>query len=483
MYHGKQIAGLLLAAFLAAMFAPHAAAQETPESEPGVIYKIPIREMIEPALLYVIRRGVAEAEARDADAIIFVMDTPGGTLDAARDIMHTIQNIEVPTYTFVEQEAFSAGAIIALATDEIYMAPGSVIGDAMPIMMSAFGGVQEMPEAIEEKMVSAVSALIRSAAEQGGHDKKLAESMVRREMEYIIDDEVICAKGQLLTLTDQEAARTVNDDGNIRPLLSSGTVEDIDALLNIIDRTDAEIVEMNVTASEHVARLIAGFAPLFLIVGLIGIYIEVKTPGFGLPGIIGVVALATFLWGHHIAGLAGMEDIVLLMLGFVLLALEIFVIPGFGVAGISGIVLIAWSLIGAMIQHYPGGPWLPSWEQMEMPLIKFALSLGITAVIAAILARYLPKSTAFRRLVLAESTNRDAGYTASAQTEDLVGMVGTALTDLHPAGRARFGDRKLDTVTRGDFIDRGRQIRIVETHGSRIIVEAHEDHTEKETES
>ena len=141
----------------------HAPAAEAPVKQ-DVVYTIPIRGMIEPALLYVIRRGVAEARATDAKAIIFIMDTPGGTVDAASEIVRTIQNVNIPTYTFVEKNAFSAGAIIALATRHIYMAPGSVIGDAMPIIMSPFGGVQEMTEDLKEKAVSGVAALIRSAS-------------------------------------------------------------------------------------------------------------------------------------------------------------------------------------------------------------------------------------------------------------------------------------------------------------------------------
>ena len=163
---------------------PEASGQPAhPSSTPQpLVYIIPIKKMIEPALLYVVRRGVDEAVRNDAEAIIFEMDTPGGAVNAAKEIISVITKTDIPTYTFVEKDAYSAGAIIALATPNIYMAPGSVIGAATPMMMSPVGGVQEMPDEVQEKMTSAVAAMVRSAAEQGGHDKQLAEAMVRADM-------------------------------------------------------------------------------------------------------------------------------------------------------------------------------------------------------------------------------------------------------------------------------------------------------------
>ncbi|MFH0953488.1 MAG: NfeD family protein [Verrucomicrobiota bacterium] len=460
---------ILLAGLLAVFAAvtPAAPAAELPSS--GLVYLIPIRGMIEPALLYVIRRGVSEAQAADARAIVFVMDTPGGTVDAARDIINTIQKISVPTYTFVEKNAFSAGAIIALATKHIYMAPGSVIGDAMPIMITPFGSPQEMPDDLKEKAVSGVAALVRSAAEAGGHDKQLAEKMVRRELEFKIGDDVIGKKGELLTLTNIEAERKFGKEK--KPLLSEGTVPDLQGMLKQIGPEHAEVKELKVTAAEYVARFIAAFAPLFLMAGLLGIYIEIKTPGFGLPGLLGILSLAIFFWGHHIAGLAGMEDMLVFLGGLTLLLIEIFLIPGFGVVGVTGILLMVWAALSAMIERYPGGPWYPSLDQLQWPLLKLSGSLVGSAVVIALIARFLPESALFRRLTLEKAASRQAGYAASEDTHFLLGLEGKALSQLRPAGTAMFGDRKLDVVTRGDYLQPGTAIRIVESHGNRIIVE------------
>ena len=435
-----------------------------------VVYAIPIRGMIEPALLYVIRRGVQEADAVDAKAIVFVMDTPGGTLQAASDIVRTIQKIKVPTYTFVEKEAFSAGAIIAMATKHIYMAPGTVIGDAMPILMTPWGGVQEMPEDIKEKSVSAVAALIRSAAEEGGHNKELAEKMVRREIEFKIGDEVISPAGQLLTLTNVEAERKAGEPK--QPILSEGTVKDVNELLKTVGLEGASVKEMEVTAIERVARFIAALAPLFLIVGLLGLYIEFKMQGTIIPGAIGVLCLAIFFWGHHIAGLAGMEDILIFLLGMALLTIEITFIPGFGAIGLLGIGLMLWALLDAMIEKYPGGPWYPAWPAVQVPLLKLSVSLIGSAVAAMFLGKFLPKTRLFKNIGLETTTSKKNGYAASDDLKSLIGLEGRALSPLRPAGSAEFGGQRLDVITRGDYLASGTPIRVVESHGSRIIVEA-----------
>nr|HPR69224.1 ATP-dependent Clp protease proteolytic subunit [Kiritimatiellia bacterium] len=344
----------LFLALLTALAAPPARSEPAPAPPTAPVYVIPIRGQIEGALLYVIRRGLAEAERDNAAAVLLVMDTPGGTLNAASDIVRSIQAAPTPVHTFIEKDAFSAGAIIALATRSIYMAPGSVIGDALPILMSPVGGVQEMPEGLEEKSVSAVSALVRAAAQEAGHDPELAEKMVRREKEFKIGDEVISPAGQLLTLTAEEAARSGREEG--RSLLSAGTLPDLAAVLEALGLAGHPVRELQITAAERTARWIAAAAPVLMILGFLGIYLEIKTPGIGLPGLFGAVCLALFFWGHHIAGLAGMEDLLLFAAGVVLILIEIFVIPGFGVTGMLGIVLVLLSLVGAMTRIIPGGP-------------------------------------------------------------------------------------------------------------------------------
>lgn len=430
-----------------------------------VVYIIPIKKMIEPALLYVVRRGVDEAVRNDAQAIIFEMDTPGGAVNAAEGIVNAITHTDIPTYTFVENDAFSAGAIIALATKHIYMAPGSVIGAATPMMMGPTGGVKEMPEEVLEKMTSAVAALVRSAAEQGGHDKQLAEAMVRADMEYSVNGKVISEEGRLLTLTNVEAEQLVGEDQH--PLLSEGTVKDIDALLETIGMSNAEKRVLEISAAEKLARLIAGIAPILMMIGLGGIWLEIKTPGFGVFGIAGVTCLLLFFFGHHIAGLAGMEDILVFIVGVVFLAIEIFVTPGFGVMGISGMILIFFSLMNAMIEHVPG-KWRPvsfSMETFSGPLLKVTLSFLGALVLVCFAGKFLPKTKLFQSLTL------DTVLAEAEENPELIGLEGIAHSDLRPGGTAYFGEQKMDVVTYGDYIRRSTPVRIVEAHGHRVVVE------------
>ncbi|MDY0148736.1 MAG: NfeD family protein [Kiritimatiellia bacterium] len=458
---------LLLLALLAGI---PAAAQSPPApvAAQSPVYVIPIRGQIEGALLYVIRRGLAEAERQGAAAVLLVLDTPGGTLNAASDIVRSIQAAKTPVHSFVEKDAFSAGAIIALATRSIYMAPGAVIGDALPIMVSPIGGVQEMPEGLEEKSVSAVSALVRAAAQAAGHDPELAEKMVRREKEYTIGEEVISPAGQLLTLTAEEAARPGREEG--KALLSAGTQPDIEAVLEALGLAGHPIVEMDITVAERVARLIAAAAPILMILGFLGIYLEIKTPGIGLPGIFGAICLALFFWGHHIAGLAGQEDLLIFAAGVLLILVEIFIIPGFGITGLLGISLVLISLVGAMTRIIPGGPVLPEWPDVQLSLFKTGVAIVGTGGAILVLGRFLPRNRFVNRLALATSTAATEGYTAADNSSALVGLTGTALTPLRPAGAARIDGQRRDVVTAGEFIEAGTPIQIVEAHGSRLVV-------------
>jgi len=434
----------------------------------STVWVIPLRGPIEPALLYIVRRGAREAAKGNVSAVVFVMDTPGGQLDAAEGIIRQIQGIRVPTYTWVERHAFSAGALIALATKKIYMAPGSLIGDALPIMVVPLLGPQEMPDDLKEKIVAATAAIARSAAEQAGHDPAVAEAMVRADMELKIDGEVIKPAGRLLTLTAEEARRPVGP--NRRPLLSAGTVCSLEELLAVVGLAGAQVRELRVTSAERLARWIQALSWLFLLVGIGGIYIEVKTPGFGLPGTIGILALAIFFWGHHVAGLAGYEDLALIVLGVVLLAVELW-LPGFGIFGMLGTLLLVAGVILTMSERPLGGGWWPEPISLRRALGQFGAAVAGTAVLIWAIQRWFPRTRAYHALVLTASTSRTQGFTSSHVPTDLLGQTGVALSDLRPAGIVRLGDSRLDVVTDGEFVPAGTRVRVVHVDGFRVVVE------------
>jgi membrane-bound serine protease (ClpP class) len=454
----RRILSILLMAFML----PTTHAQEDNTS---TVYIIPIQKMIEPALLYVVRRGVDEATRNHADAIILQMDTTGGRVDSAVAIVGALGRSEIPVYTYVEREAISAGAMIALSTPHIYMKSGSVIGDITPISMGMTGSVQDLPEAVEEKMTSYVAAHVRSAAEQGGHDPELAEAMVRRNLEFKVDDIIISESGKVLTLTNTEAAQLVGEDQH--PLLSSGTVNSIDDMLDALGLKQAKRITMEVTAAEKLARLIASIAPILMIIGLGGIWLEFKTPGFGIFGIAGISCLLLFFFGHHIAGLAGLEDILLFAVGIAFLAIELFITPGFGIMGFSGLLLIFFSLMNAMIEHLPGKmqPVSFSPETLSKPFTTVTLSFIGAVALIMIAGKFLPKTRMFNTLVL------DTVLLEPEQEANLLGIEGLAHSDLRPGGTAYFDGRKIDVVTLGDYIRRESPVRIVEVHGNRIVVE------------
>jgi membrane-bound serine protease (ClpP class) len=461
---------LLLLLFLAFIARPDLSpATSTTEAATGTIYIIPIHDVIDSALVYVIRRGLNEAEDERAEAIIFDMDTPGGRVDAAEDILNMLRELKVPTYTLVNPNAISAGAIIAMGTDHIYMTPGSKIGDAMPIMLGLTGEVQPMPESVEEKSVSYVAAMIRAAAQHRGHDPQLAEAMVRRDTEYKIGEEVISKKGRLLTLTNKDAERPVGPSR--KNLLSEGTVENLDDLIRKIGKEKCDQIELTVTTVEQIARVIESFSVIILGLGLLGLYIEFKTPGVILPGVLGVALLAVWFWGSNIAGLSGMEEVALFILGVIFLLAELFFFPGTMIPGIIGVSLIISSILMAMIQHYPGTPAWPTLPQFSFSVIQFGKSLLISAAGFWLVAGVLPQTPLFRKMVLGSATSRVAGYTASADTSSRVGQRGITETRLNPAGAARFGTERLNVVARGDFINAGEAVIVAETHGNRIIVE------------
>jgi membrane-bound serine protease (ClpP class) len=439
------------------------------ESE-ATSFIIPVKGPIERGLLYAVRRGLSQAESGGANAVIFHMDTPGGRVNVTEEIIRMLIDLpaDIETYTLVDKDALSAGALIAMSTEHIYMTPGSRIGASA--IVSAFGDIPEGD--LKEKHVSSTLALARSAAERNNHDPRLVVAMMRRDAQYRIGDRVICPKGKLLTLSATEASETVDRDGTEQPLLASGIVTNMPQLLEMTGRSESKIVRIEQSWAEWLARRIEMFSALFLIGGLLGIYVEIKTPGFGIPGLFGALCLAVFFWGHNVAGLAGFEEVLLFFLGVLLLALEVFVIPGFGIAGISGIALMTASLLFAMVENYPGTAWfdIPA-GQIQGAVVSVGAALISSVILMMLLARYLPRTHMFSPVFLESSMSRDDGYSASEETPELMGAEGTAATQLRPAGIGQFDGKRLNVVARGAFIEKDQPIVIAEIHGNRIVVD------------
>ncbi len=444
---------------------------------------IPLKAQIDKAMLFYLRRGFQHArDDKELSAIVIDMDTPGGELRITEEIISWIRSLNaegLKIYSYVNSRAQSAGAIICLATDAIYMAPGSRIGSAAPILMAPGGGIQEMPDDIKEKILSDTRALVRGLAQEKGYIPELGAAMVDNGIEVKIGEKVVCAEGELLNLTAEEAIEIIPP--REEPLLASGIPENITELVQQEGIMNPKFVTFQEHGAEKLARMITMIAPFLMTLGFLGIYMEMKSPGFGLPGLIGVCCIVLFLFGHFIAGLAGKEDILLVMIGFVLIAVEIFLIPGFGFCGVLGIITVIGGIIMAMIPHIPQVPDLPNVtfnpmimeSYLNRALLNMVLSIVISGAGMFVLAKYLPNTSLYGQLVLQTAESTSDGFVSVNIEENtkLIGKSGKTLTDLRPSGTAVFDDKRIDVVSNGDYIDKDEEITVIETNGPRIVVE------------
>ena len=412
---------------------------EAPTQKQKIVYILPIRQDIAKPLVYLVRRGVKEAMAAGADALILDMDTNGGYADATLEIIDILDRFPGKKITYVNRKAYSAGAFIAVATEQIYMAPESVIGAAAPIFIGPGGtGPQQVPSTMEAKIVSALSARIRAYAQKYGHDPRVIEAMIDKNKELKIDGKVICAKGEILTLTNREAEQKYGNPP--KPLLSMGTVESLDALLKRLGYANAKKVYVRPTGAEKLAQWLTSLSWLWLIIGIAGIYIEMKTPGFGVPGIIGILAFVLYFSGSYIAGLAGLEWALVFLAGLILIALEIFVWPGVMVLLLSGGVLCLIGLVMALVDRYPTMPLLPTPAQLERPLETLSIAVLGAGLVIYLLSRLLPKTPIYSILVQQGASATQSLEHMETWKQSHLGQVGVAVSPLRPSGKAQFGD-------------------------------------------
>ena len=433
------------------------------------VYVLPIREAIMPPLVYLVRRGVKEAMDAKADLLVLDMDTNGGRVDVTEDIIEVLNNFKGQTATFVNRKAFSAGAFISVATQKIFMAPQSVIGAAAPIMLIPGGAPQDMPETMQAKMNSALRALVRTSAEKNGYNIDVVEAMIDKSKELKIDGKVLNEKGQILTLTNTEAEREYGDPP--KRLLSSGTVENLDELLNRLGYADAVRRDIRPTGMEKIGSWLNAISPLLLIIGVIGIYIEFKTPGFGLPGIVGIAAFAVYFLGGYIAGLSGMEWIAVFVVGLALVALELFAFPGTTVLGLIGTALMLVALVMAMVDVYPGMPALPTFKMLELPLRDLIIAFLGGAVAVLVLSRWLPKTSFYGKLVSQAASGVITGAKIEQKQMSRLGQAGVAISELRPGGKAQFGNEIFDVISQGELIDKGQRVKIIGHSGAEAVVE------------
>jgi membrane-bound serine protease (ClpP class) len=384
-------------------------------------------------------------------------------------MVNALNQIRIPTYTFIDTNAGSAGALIAVATQHVYMAPVSAIGAAAPILATG----EDLPPTAREKTISYWSALVRGSAIKNGHNPDLAEAFMNKDKEVKIGDRVVHPKGAVLTLNAQEATEKING----KPLLAEGIVDSIADLTKQAGLKD-NIVKIEPTGFEQLAFWITAVAPLLLLGGILGAYLEFKIPGATWPGVISAICFALFFLGHYLAGLAGWEVVALFILGMVLVLIEIlFFAHSTIVFGVLGVFLIIASLLWTMIDRYPQQPFFPTGRQLAIPLLNMFVALVGSVIAIAVLARYLPRTSFYRRFALMDSNPPGPSLAGAprqfATALALVpGMQGTAITVLRPSGKARFSNHVVDVVTEGEFITPKTPVTVIQTDGMRVVVKS-----------
>lgn len=434
----------------------------------AVVSVVPFQGEVEMALLAFLERSFAEADRQGAEVIVIEMNTPGGRVDAAIEIANLILESPIPVYIFVNPEATSAGAIISLAAQGIYMHPQSQIGTAAPVIM---GGGQTS-ENMSAKMLSYVLAKVRSICEQRGYDERktqIALAMVDRNIEV----DGVSEEGSLLTLTAQQSVELD---------FTQGIVENINGLAEELGISEPEIVAIPETIAETAARFLASttVSSILLTLAFLGLFIEIRTPGFGVPGFVGGLALVLFFFGHMLTGLAGWESLALLLIGLILVGIEIFVIPGFGLAGIGGILCLVGSIVLALIEAPITSPDFPqeiAWEAIADATLVAVFSMLVGIAGGMLFPFLIPVALQNRKLaswlMLSDTQERDMGYqVADPDTETLVGKTGRAKSPLRPAGTADIEGHRYDVVTEGGFIPAHSTVEVVKVEGRRIIVRA-----------
>jgi membrane-bound serine protease (ClpP class) len=416
-----------------------------------IVYVAPIEGIIDLGLAPFVTRVLTEAADARADAVVLEINTHGGRVDGAVLIRDALLRARIPTVAFVNKRAISAGALISLAAEKIVMAEGGTIGAATPVRIGAPG---EGARPVDEKTVSHMRKEFRATAEVRKRPLLIAEAMV--DPDVAIPD--VTDKGKLLTLTTVEALKLGVADAR---------ADDLAAVLEHLGLPDAEVRRPALNWAEQLVRFFTHpvLSSVLMTIGILGIIVELRTPGFGVPGAIGVASLGLFFWGHWLVRLAGWEEILLVAAGLLLLALEIFVIPGFGLAGILGIVALLAGLALSLVGAGATG------AHVLQAVGRVSLSLLIAIGAAFALLRLLPRLPQGRSLVLHAGLDARAGYASAPEADrQWIGKRGTAATPLRPAGMALLEGERVDVVSQGEYIEADAPIVVVRVDGNRIVV-------------
>jgi membrane-bound serine protease (ClpP class) len=430
--------GVLAAEAVAAPAVPPVAVEKK-----RVVHVIPVRTEINRPILYILRRGLKEADQK-ADAVVLDMDTPGGALDVTFDIMEALGKFHGETLTYVNKEAMSAGAFISATTGEIWFAPDAVIGAAAPV--SAEG--KDIDVTMKQKIVSYLKARVRAISEGKGYRGEVISAMIDADYELKIDEKVLKGKGELLSLTAKEAAEKYGEPAE--PLLAAGIAKDVaDLLAQKFGADGYTATTLEITWSEEFAVFLRALSPILLGIGLLAIYIEFKTPGFGVFGVTGIVCLAIVFLSNFVAGLSGHEPMLVFGLGVALVFVEIFFLQGTVIFAVTGLALMLGSLVWSMADIWPNQPVTIRDDIFLQPMQDLGLGILVAVGLALALARFIPKGWFFSRLAVARPVDGAAQVAGVAPeignaASGLIGRTAKAATGLYPSGQVEIDGRRYE---------------------------------------
>ena len=424
------------------------------------VYRVPIEGTIDLGLPPFIQRMIDKAESENAAAIIFDINTFGGRVDAATQIKDAILGSDITTIAFINRRAISAGALISLSCEKIYMTGGGLIGAATAVDMSGKKG--------SEKVISFMREEMASTAEKRGRNKEIARGMVDEELNFshlVINGDSISVNdiegrkdGKLISLTTEQA---------IKYGIADGTAESIEALMDTLSYGSLEVKESSENWSESIVRFLTNpvVASLLTTFGFLGILFELQSPGWGIPGFVGLTCLILSLSVSYIAQLATMSDMIFILTGLSLILLEMLVIPGFGIVGIGGIGFMLYGLYLLLLPEVPVGE-----EVLGQAMDGFLIGLVGAIIGIVLLGKLMIRSKFWEQLTAPSSQKKDQGFSNTQGWEDLQGKLAITDTDLHPSGWINIDDQRIFVLSEGGFIEKGKKVTILSVDGNRVLV-------------
>tara|TARA_Y100001968_G_scaffold266798_1_gene256458 strand:- start:398 stop:1744 length:1347 start_codon:yes stop_codon:yes gene_type:complete len=424
------------------------------------VYRVPINGTIDLGLPPFIKRTLEEAKTKNASAVIFDINTFGGRVDAATQIKDAILASDIETIAFINRRAISAGALISLSCEKIFMTGGALIGAATAVDMSGKKG--------SEKVISFMREEMASTAEKRGRNKEIARGMVDEDLSFthlVIDGDSILVndiegrkEGKLISLTTDQA---------LKYQIADGMFETVSSIIDSLGYGSIELIETSENWSEKIVRFLTDpvVASLLTTFGFLGILFELQSPGWGIPGFVGLTCLILSLSASYIAELATMSDLIFTIAGLALIFLEMLVIPGFGVIGIGGIGLVLYGMYLLLLPDVPVGD-----EIVGQAMDGFLIGLLGAVVGLFLLSKIMIKSKFWEQLTAPSSQEKNKGYSNSQGWETLKGHSGITDTDLHPSGWIIINDKRIFVVSEGGYIEKGKKIEVLSVEGNRVTV-------------